>query len=1183
MQPVHFTLDDIQNAVEAAAFERGQGYADEDKVLKTETEVIDNAELSFRATVRGSGLQIYAQEIYVYNGEHGVDVEGHCSCPVAYNCKHVAAVLIHYLQSSSVHALSEAITPSALVTPNVERPLPRVIDNWLQRIAEDRAKIIDLPIAPSVKGDLLQHVPSNPSFRLIFALVPGHNGKQITLHLCRARLRKDGSYSAVKPLSDGLSFQESLRENMQESDHDAVSLFIALSANIKAPSYYQRQASHCELRGKMGAQLLNLLLQKKSVLWANSLADLGKGQAHHMQLAVSRHAILNWRAQHLEEVGDTPDERMSSWGRPKKLAVSAYKPARDALKLVWQFSSETSSAVDAAAAEIIDYVLPTDPPWYINNLSSGELHLPSALMRIANDDLIALVAQAPLLDATNKLQVAQQLLVQGLNHVIPLPIDVPFAQLDAVQPQVLLKLDNVPYVDGSTLDFAQLHFVYDGTLVPASFAPTLQRNSANGIEKIARDPVFEAAAQQVLLALHFQATPSDHPLAALPGAFVLPDQSAWLRFNHDGITALQEQGWQINKSSAYRFDVSDIDDWYADIDEASDDVQAGNAWFDLELGIVVNQERISLLPLLINLIRQAPQDFNPRTLAQRDDHDELLMRLDSGLRVALPWGRIKPILTTLGELYFADKLIGDSVRLSSLDAARLAELEGSAQMRWMGGERLRHIGRKLNTFGGIQGITVPDGLRATLRGYQMEGVAWMQFLREYDFAGILADDMGLGKTVQTLTHILIEKNAGRLTAPALVVAPTSLMVNWQEEAARFAPHLKVLVLQGKQRLAHFERIPEFDVVLTTYALLPRDEEKLREHAFHLLILDEAHYIKNTRSKAAQSATLIKARHRLCLTGTPLENHLGELWSQFHFLLPGLLGDEKTFNRDFRQPIEKHGDEARRALLVRRIKPFLLRRTKDKVASELPPKTEMVRTVELGGSQRDVYETVRLAMDKKVRDAIATKGLARSHIVILEALLKLRQACCDPRLVKMSDENSAAKHAPSAKLLELMEMVQELLEEDRRILIFSQFTSMLALIAEALASANIAYTMLTGATEDRASVVRAFQQGDVPIFLISLKAGGVGLNLTAADTVIHYDPWWNPAAENQATDRAWRIGQDKPVFVYKLIAKGTVEEKIQVLQQKKSALADAILGDSGEMLDGKLTAEDLQVIFEPLQA
>jgi SNF2 family DNA or RNA helicase len=366
--------------------------------------------------------------------------------------------------------------------------------------------------------------------------------------------------------------------------------------------------------------------------------------------------------------------------------------------------------------------------------------------------------------------------------------------------------------------------------------------------------------------------------------------------------------------------------------------------------------------------------------------------------------------------------------------------------------------------------------------------------------------------------------------------------------------------------------------LTTYALLPRDLEKLAEHEFHLLILDESHYIKNTRSKAAQSAGMLRARHRLCLSGTPLENHLGELWSQFHFLLPDLLGDEKSFNAQFRYPIERAGDKQRGALLSRRLQPFLLRRTKDNVAKELPSKTEMVRKVELTGAQRDLYETVRLAMDQKVRDEIGKKGVARSQIVILEALLKLRQVCCDPRLVKSLPARKNG--AGSAKLIDLMQMVEDLLDEGRKILIFSQFTSMLKLIEEELTQRAITYALLTGETRDRAAQVAAFQQGAVPIFLISLKAGGVGLNLTAADTVIHYDPWWNPAAENQATDRAWRIGQDKPVFVYKLIAKGTLEEKIQLLQQKKANLAHSILAE-GEAHGMALTQEDLQQIFAPL--
>jgi SNF2 family DNA or RNA helicase len=326
------------------------------------------------------------------------------------------------------------------------------------------------------------------------------------------------------------------------------------------------------------------------------------------------------------------------------------------------------------------------------------------------------------------------------------------------------------------------------------------------------------------------------------------------------------------------------------------------------------------------------------------------------------------------------------------------------------------------------------------------------------------------------------------------------------------------------------------------------------------------------------ACRLKAGHRLCLTGTPVENHLGEAWSLFAFLMPGLLGDAKSFTRLFRTPIEKRGDADRRQLLSRRLKPFLLRRTKSAVATELPPKTEMVRWVDLDGGQRDLYETLRLAMDRKVRDAVASKGLSRSAIEILDALLKLRQACCDPRLVKLKTTGKAAP--ASAKLEFLMELLPALVEEGRRILLFSQFTSMLDLIKTELAKVEIPFVELTGETTDRATPVRQFQSGAVPLFLISLKAGGVGLTLTAADTVIHYDPWWNPAAEDQATDRAHRIGQDKPVFVYKLIATGTVEERMLELQSRKRAVAEALFDPDSK---GALvfSEEDIAALFQPM--
>ena len=318
--------------------------------------------------------------------------------------------------------------------------------------------------------------------------------------------------------------------------------------------------------------------------------------------------------------------------------------------------------------------------------------------------------------------------------------------------------------------------------------------------------------------------------------------------------------------------------------------------------------------------------------------------------------------------------------------------------------------------------------------------------------------------------------------------------------------------------------------------------------------------------------MVKASQRLCLSGTPLQNHLGELWSLFDFLAPGFLGSQRGFRARFRTPIEKHGDTAQQELLTRRVRPFLLRRTKDEVATDLPPKTEINEVVELEEAQRAIYEGIRLSMHARVKAAIAEKGLSRSGIIILDALLKLRQACCDPRLIKLKVVERTK--AGSAKLDRLMEMLTVMLAEGRRILVFSQFTEMLALMEDRLAEEHMPYVMLTGDTKDRATPVKRFQKGEVPIFLISLKAGGVGLNLTAADTVIHYDPWWNPAVEDQATDRAHRIGQDKKVFVHRLVTLATIEEKMESLKEKKRGLVASVLdAEKGGAL--RITEESCQ--------
>jgi superfamily II DNA or RNA helicase len=965
-------------------------------------------------------------------------------------------------------------------------------------------------------------------YRLIYVLIPDRFSACLQLHLCKGRVVAGGAIRTCAPVSELESFRRLPPAYVRDEDLGPVRDFVSILENSWQPVMH--------LDGPGAAQLITQLLDLGVLYRADDKAGLRSG-LQKMEDGPARQGAMKWRAE----------------------------KGQGGLRLRWQFDDKDA---------VIEHVLPSQPSFYVDGNRVGPLQLHGLPALPGLKDLITMAARAPLLPVDLAPLLVRELLSPALNGLLPLP-EQATTRRTGVRPKPLLTLGSVPRSGlrgggQEPVDYAMLDFDYDGLRLSTTAKGELASPAGTGIEIIERHHEDEKAALSALHAAGFRAADPDGQHDRL----YLPSQHDWLLFAGEGLAGLRAQGWHIELTPEYRFDLAAIDDWYAQV--AQDHAETGSPWLELELGIVVQGASVPLLPVLLQLIREAPRDFERGALELRRDDELLLASLPDGRRTALPWGRIKPILRTLGELYFSDH-VGDTLMLPALDAARLAELEASAQLRWMGGEQLLALGRKLNAFERIQPVAPPVGLQASLRPYQAEGVAWMQFLREYGLAGILADDMGLGKTIQTLSHILLEKEAGRLGEPALVVAPTSLMPNWQEEAARFAPGLRVLVLTGNDRLQRFDQIGEADLVLTSYALLPRDEEALLRHSFHLLILDESQYIKNHRAKAAQTASLLRARHRLCLTGTPMQNHLGELWSQFHFLMPGLLGDEKAFNANFRKPIEKQGDGERNAFLIRRIKPFLLRRTKDSVAKELPPKTEMVRLVDLAGAQRDLYETVRLAMDRKVREEIALKGVARSQIVILDALLKLRQVCCDPRLLKAAETRKAG--APSAKLEALLELMEELLAEGRKVLVFSQFTSMLALIEAELQARAVPYALLTGDTKDRASVVNAFQQGAAPVFLISLKAGGVGLNLTAADTVIHYDPWWNPAAENQATDRAWRIGQDKPVFVYRLIARGTLEEKIQELQRTKAALADAVLA-GGETQGLQITAEDLLGILGP---
>ncbi|MEB3245231.1 MAG: DEAD/DEAH box helicase [Vampirovibrionales bacterium] len=476
----------------------------------------------------------------------------------------------------------------------------------------------------------------------------------------------------------------------------------------------------------------------------------------------------------------------------------------------------------------------------------------------------------------------------------------------------------------------------------------------------------------------------------------------------------------------------------------------------------------------------------------------------------------------------------------------------------------------------MEELDVPENVHAELRPYQKRGFNWLWFLYSYGLNGILADDMGLGKTLQALTVLQQAKNTHG-QRPSLIVCPTSIVFNWQNEIARFTPDLKVINLTGSNRYGLYKKIAEADIVITSYALLRRDINALKNYPMRYVILDESQNIKNWQSQTALAAKSLQADHRLALSGTPIENRLSELWSVFDFLMPGFLYEPEVFRQKYTVPIEERGNRDAERRLKKQVFPFILRRMKQDVAKDLPPKIENVAYCELTDAQRQRYLDILEETRNEVFNAINKDGVQGSQRSIFTALTRLRQLCCDPRL--LSDELSGGLKE-SGKFELMKDLLQEIVAENGRVLLFSQFVEMLKLIRAWLDKVGIKYEYLTGETKDREGAVNRFNSdASIPIFLISLKAGGTGLNLTGADYVMHYDPWWNPAAEDQATDRAHRIGQTKTVFVYRLIAKGTVEEKIMALKERKRDLVDSIIAADRSM--GKfLTLEDLKEILSP---
>lgn len=484
--------------------------------------------------------------------------------------------------------------------------------------------------------------------------------------------------------------------------------------------------------------------------------------------------------------------------------------------------------------------------------------------------------------------------------------------------------------------------------------------------------------------------------------------------------------------------------------------------------------------------------------------------------------------------------------------------------------KFQNLVERLQSFSGFDPLKEPAGFLGELRGYQRDGLGWLTALQEIEFGGVLADDMGLGKTVQVLALLEARRAAADPDAerkPSIVVAPKSLVFNWLEEAQRFAPQLRTFNYTGSDRAERFQEAGPIDVLITTYGTITRDVLELRETQFDYAILDEAQAIKNAGSQRAKACRLLQADHRLAMTGTPVENHLGELWSIFEFLNPGMLGPSKTFQSRF------GGSEQQLKTLADGLRPFMLRRTKADVLHDLPEKTEQTLFCEMSGKQKKQYDELREYYRTSLKARIDNQGMRKSKIHVLEALLRLRQVACHSGLV---DENLSKNS--SAKLDRLLEQLEEVVAEGHKALVFSQFTKLLAIVKSRLDDRGIAYEYLDGQTRDRKARIDRFQQDEsVSTFLISLKAGGQGLNLTSADYVFILDPWWNPAVEAQAVDRAHRIGQTRPVFAYRFICKDTVEEKILQLQESKRQLADAIITADNSVLKN-LTVDDLQMLL-----
>jgi superfamily II DNA or RNA helicase len=1133
------------------------------KVLDLDIEPLDGHWLLL-GSVQGSQYEPYEVSIEMTLTPHGrlTDWDSLCDCPVQHQCKHGVALMVKaaykglQLLSDGGHSpvARQAPTPEQIEASRQaalahQQELARLeaetqLLRWLQAL--DVANGVQGATGPGASQVRYPNqAPPRQEFYLYLLTVAGAHSATPVMHLdvMVSSQKQKGGWAKPKLVRYRPAKGQPVFDTATETDHQVLQLMRAMPAGTRARYAYSYDFSDSViLEGQLGLMLLE-------------------------QAAGSGRLLLN--------SGQSSPEQVIQWGPPQPLRWEWHE-------VTSAQASEPGWVLRARLAQSSAQLCLNTPPLYLDTAQG--LCGPVQADGIPDAQLAVLLKAPPF--KPSALKTHQVALLQRLGKVPAPPVLEQLPTLAGIRPMACLHLSPVapPDTPIKGLIQAQLRFDYAGHRGWwAGQGSTVLVEGPSGRCLLQRDAETELDAITRLAELGLRSV--DQGLFVIPGH--APQQN-WLHWADEEFRGLREAGFELTLDDALHNWITHADTLDVKLAaQGSDDDEEGeegvtSPWFDLSLGMEINGVRHNILPWLPTLIAQAGASGRDPVSGLPEIPPFMFLPNANGKGfIRLPTEPLKPWLGALLELVGdrAHDFSGDSLKLSRLDAMRTAAALGEGAV-WEGAKALRKMVKQLSGHSELPVVPVPESVQASLRPYQQQGLNWLQFLRQYGLAGILADDMGLGKTVQTLVHIQVEKDAGRLKHPALIIAPVSLMGNWRRETERFCPQLRCLVIHGKDRHEVIDTIAQHDIVIAPYSLLQRDRERWLKGKWHLVVLDEAQNIKNANTYAAQVAGELQTSHRLCLSGTPMENHLGEIWSLFHFLMPGFLGSQKRFSELFRVPIEKQGNPERMTQLRERITPFMLRRTKAVVAAELPPKIETVMRVELSGKQADLYETIRLGMEKTVREALDTKGLAKSQITILDALLKLRQVCCDPHLLKL---DAAKKVKTSAKLEQLMELLPEMLAEGRRILLFSQFTSMLTLIEAELEKRKLSWVKLTGQSQKRDALIEQFTSGKVPLFLISLKAGGTGLNLPQADTVIHYDPWWNPAVENQATDRAHRIGQKQSVWVVKLVAQGTIEERILALQERKAALADSMYSGAVGRKQPLFSESDLSELLKPLSA